>query len=74
MIKNLEYSLLEENLFHSDIGTYKAYGLAYKGIDGSISISDISTCRQKVEDMLKLFTKCKLHPVHLHEVIENLLS
>lgn len=70
------YQVIEENLYHVDIGSYFSYGLRviflsygiYKEVQ---RISDISTDEKKVILFAEICTKNQLSPIHLLDVIED---
>ena len=73
------YQVINETLYHVDIGSYISYGLRviflsygiYKEVQ---KISDISTDEKKVALLAELCTKNQLSPIHLLDVIEDFLE
>ena len=69
-----QYLVVEETLFHNDIGTYVSYGIIALTEDKEIvRISDISTNKTMVESMAKSYNDLQLNPIHLYDVIEDAL-
>ena len=75
----LEYCTLEERFETEETGPYRSYGLRLvERLDNSemevLTFSDISTRREVVDDMARRFTEQQLHPIHLRDVVEDLLA
>lgn len=66
-----DYCVICENLHHVDLGNYNTYGI--KVLNSGKVIHDISTNKKDVVFMVYLFNKHQLNPIHLLEVIEDLL-
>lgn len=67
------YSAVAECLYRPEFGSYRAYGIRVEGGGEFYVVHDISTRRQLVDRMVFLFNRCWLYPVHLREVIEDML-
>lgn len=69
-----QYLVIEETLFHQDIGTYTSYGIIALSEDREIlKISDVSVNKDMVERMAKSYNELQLNPIHLYDVIEDAL-
>lgn len=71
------YKLRKDNLFQKDIGNYSSYGIdAVDEMSGlSIrSISDISTEKESLKNLIFLCNKLHLDIIHLDDVVEDFLS
>ena len=70
-----EYELLEEQFTDPESGVYTAYGVVVK-IDGQIfcSISDVFLDLAFAEQMISMCNKQNLSPVHLDDLIEDILA
>ncbi len=66
------YKCIEQKLFDETIGDYITYGIEIT--DGNRIISDVSCNKEKANNIVNLINKYQVSPVHLYEVIENLLS
>ncbi|MDR3313507.1 MAG: DUF6514 family protein [Oscillospiraceae bacterium] len=55
-------------------GCYISYGLALRGAEQGYSLPDVSPQRQFVEGIAALFNRTQLSPVHMYEVVEDILS
>jgi len=68
-----QYIVVQEDLYHPDLGEYCTYGIQMKREGETDMIHDISTCRQAVIHMAELFNRCQLSPVHLFDVVTDML-
>lgn len=71
-----QYRILEEVLFHPDIGTYLTFGIqCYLQNPKKLvaALSDISTDKAFVQNLAQKFTDGQLYPIHLLDVIEDAL-
>lgn len=73
-----KYKMFAEKLNHPDIGNYTAFGIAvYSSVDNNpkklMNISDISTDKKIVEDLCELCSREQLEPVHVFDVIEDMI-
>ena len=66
------YSVIEEHLFSEDLGEYTSFGLLVSG-DQEIRLSDISPNREFVTALAMQFNELQLSPIHLSEVIQDIL-
>lgn len=72
------YEIFTEELDNPSIGKYTAYGIAvYEMVNKNrkelIRVSDVSTDKNAVENLIELFNKECLDPVHIYDVIEDFL-
>lgn len=67
--------LLTEGIYVNDGETHKGYGISIadrSNIPGIfVTYDDISTNKEKVENLIFLCNKLELYPVHLNDVIED---
>lgn len=66
------YSVIEERLFSEDLGGYTSYGLLVTGAQ-ELRLSDVSPDREFVAALAMQFNELQLSPIHLSEVIQDLL-
>ena len=66
---------VEQRLFSDDLGSYISFGIAV--LDGNdrtvFSVSDISTDKLLVADLCDHCNRFKLDPIHLFDVISDIL-
>ncbi len=73
----LTYKLRKDNLFHQNIGNYSSYGIDAVNEISALpvrSISDISTEKEPLENLIYLCNKLHLDIIHLDDVIEDFLT
>ena len=73
------YQVIEQTLYHVDIGSYISYGLRAISLSYGVfrkitEVYDVSTDRRAVALLAEQCTKEQLYPVHLMDVIEDFLS
>lgn len=62
---------LRTDTVRSELGQpVTVYGIT---LDGSLSIPDIFTSRPAAEEFIKLCNRLELSPIHIYEVIDDLL-
>ena len=64
------FNIVEDHLYHCDIGPYTSYGIAV----GSSVVHDISPDRAFVEKLVQLFESAQLAPEHLQEAVEDAIT
>lgn len=69
-MKSYTYRVVEEDL-RCEETVYKGYGLS---CNGERTVSDISTDRGFVEELASMFSDSNLSPVHLIDVLEDLIG
>ena len=74
--RNIEYIAVEELLYSEELSrVYVSYGIkAVSGGETLALISDISTVRTEVEELVRKCNKYSLDPIHLIDVIEDFLA
>lgn len=75
----IHYRVIEETLYHEDLGQYTAYGIsAYSVEDGETKllahISDVFLDMQKAEQFASLCNRLALDPIHLPDVVADMLG
>ncbi len=66
------YKCIEQNLFDENIGNYITYGIEIT--EGNKIIDDVSCDKEKANKIIKLLNKHQVSPIHIYEIIENLIS
>ena len=66
------YQLIEEELDDGNGGERIAYGIAYAG-EQTAKIHDLSGDRCYIEELVSIFNNLQLSPIHLEDVLEDLL-
>jgi hypothetical protein len=56
-----------------DIGEYTAYGISVEFRGKTVTVKNISTIKDKVLKMAGTFNKHGLSPLHLTDVVEDML-
>ena len=72
------YNIFVEDLKNEDFGAYTAYGIVVCSMENNqrkevLRVSDVSTDKEIVENLIDLFNKEQLEPVHIYDVIEDFL-
>jgi hypothetical protein len=70
MTHQVRYCLTESTYSNPDIGTYIGYGIAVPGI---CSVKDVFVRRTRAEEVSALLNRARLSPLHLKDVLEDLL-
>lgn len=68
------YRLLTEDLYHSDLGEYRTYGILVTALDCMDILHDVSICKKEVDYMVKALNRHKLSPIHLNDVVMDMLG
>lgn len=66
------YKCIEQKLFDESIGDYITYGIEIT--EGNKIIDDVSCNKEKAYNIIRLLNKYQVSPIHLYEVIDNLIS
>jgi len=66
------YKCIKQSLFDKNIGNYITYGIEIT--DENIIVSDVSCNREKVNEIVRIINKYQASPIHIYEIIENLIS
>ncbi len=66
------YKCIEQKLFDEDIGNYITYGIEIT--DGNKIVNDVSCNKDKANTIIKLLNQYQVSPIHLYEIIEDILS
>lgn len=62
---------IREDIFYDEFGKpHTVYGIT---LDDALSIPDIFTSRPAAEEFIKLCNRLELSPLHIYEVIDDLL-
>ena len=70
----LQYLTIEGDFQTPDSVPYHSFGLKVMDADQEIlSLPDISTDSELISRLAALFTSEQLAPIHLHEVVEDIL-
>ncbi len=65
------YKCVEQKLYDENIGEYITYGIEIT--DDNMIMNDVSCSKEKVDDIVRIINKYQLSPIHLDEIIEDLL-
>lgn len=68
-----EYKLLVEKKYDRTFGFYDACGITVVQDGVETHIPDISTDREKIENLVKVFNEESLDPAHLPQAVEEFL-
>ena len=73
------YRVIEEDLYHEDIGDYRSYGIqciraSYGIYEASLFVSDVACDREKAESIAALCRRYQVSPIHLVDVIIDLIG
>ena len=66
------YKCIEQLFFDETIGNYITYGIEIT--EGNRIISDISCNKERVNEIVRLINKHQVSPIHITDVLENLIS
>lgn len=72
------YNIFVEVLKNEDSDAYTAYGICVCSMENNqrkevLKVSDVSTDKEKVDNLVDLCNKEQLEPVHIYDVIEDCL-
>jgi len=67
------YTIVPETGFNPDLGEYNTYGIKVTGVDCEQILHDVSVCNEAVSEIVRLFNKHRLCPVHLTDAVEDIL-
>ena len=66
------YKCIKQRLFDESIGDYITYGIEIT--EENIIVNDVSCNIEKVNEIVRLINMHQVSPIHLYEVIENLIG
>ena len=66
------YKCIEQKLFNEHIGEYITYGIEIT--EENMIVSDLSCNREKANEIVRLINMHQASPVHLYEIIEDMIS
>ena len=74
--KIIEYRMVEETLLSKELGVYyHTYGIAvFENGKQTELVSDVSLDRTTVKELVRKCNKYALEPIHLYDVIEDILA
>ncbi len=67
-----KYQCIREFLSNEDVGGYTSYAIVLELT--KIRISDISTDRDFVLGIVRLLNKCRVDPIHLKDIVEDVIQ
>lgn len=67
------YCVLPEICYDVDIGEYHTYGITVTSPNYTKTIHDISIYEETVVQMVNLFVKYQLSPIHFQDAVEDML-
>ena len=68
------YCVTSETFWHEDIGDYISHGIIASSENNTITISDISVDRERVENLARKCNENDLEICHFHDVVEDYLA
>ena len=72
-MNKFHYRYIPQNLYHQDIGYYTSYGITLKN-DPSVTVDDVSCEKKVVKRIVHALNRYQAEPVHLMDVIEDMLE
>ncbi|MBS6476001.1 MAG: hypothetical protein KH354_08545, partial [Clostridiales bacterium] len=72
-MKKLHYRYIPQNLYQTDIGAYASYGITLKN-DPNVIVNDVSCEKKVVKRIGHALNRYQADPVHLTDVIEDMLG
>ena len=70
-----KYKTVREKLNSDELGSYVTYGIIiYKNKELLKYISDVSTIKRDVQDLVRRCNEEQLDPIHIEEVISDYLA
>lgn len=69
---NYRYQCIEQKLYNENVGEYITYGIEIT--DDNMIVNDVSCNKEKVDDIVRIINKYQVSPIHLDEIIEDLLA
>lgn len=67
----MNYVSVRQTMYNNDIGIYHTYGI--KTNDGRYAVADVGTDKEFVEAIVKILNQYAADPLHMTDVIENML-
>lgn len=68
------YCIEPEKLHHPDLGEYSTYGIRIVSSDDMEILHDVSVCENSVNYIVKMINQYHLSPIHLYDVVVDMLS
>lgn len=66
------YQCIEQEFHNEDIGNYITYGIEIT--EENIIMNDVSCNKEKAENIVELINEHQASPIHLDEIIDNLIA
>lgn len=70
----IAYRIIEENIELDEYDLYRVYGIEAQMGKESCAVRDVSPDKRETEYMLHLLEKAQVHPIHLYDIIIDLLG
>lgn len=67
------YDVIPERCYHIVLGEYNTYGIKVTGSEFAMVLHDVSVCKDIADNFVEMFNKYQLSPVHVEEVIMDML-
>lgn len=67
------YGLVPERLYHPDLGEYHTYGVRVTAPEYTNILHDVSACKQTAEWIVEQLNRHQVAPVHLYDIVTDLL-
>ena len=68
----MKYRYFKETITNEEIGEYEAYGIVTE--DGNYRYSDVSCDEDEVKKIVNVLNENDVDPIHLHDVIEDMIG
>lgn len=69
---NYKYQCIIQKFYNENVGEYITYGIEIT--DDNMIVNDVSCNKEKVDDIVRIINKYQVSPIHLDEIIEDLLA
>lgn len=67
------YTIVQEELYQFELGKYHTYGIQVITPEYTDILHDVSTCEKTVEYIVELLNCHDVSPVHLHDIVMDML-
>ena len=71
-MNKFHYCYIPQSLYHEDLGHYTSYGIILKN-DLNVAVNDVSCEKKVVKRIVHALNRYQAEPVHLMDVIEDIL-
>lgn len=67
------YRVVSEDLYRLESGKYHTYGIQLETSGCADTLHDISVCKKTAEHMVELLNHYQVSPIHLYDVVTDML-